>query len=115
MEIETITKLLDAGYTKAEIDAMQSGDNAGGESNEGAGKENENAGEEQGNAGEENAGKVAQAVDINAAIENLTNTVTTLSNTVKAMQDANAKDAKTESGSAGKGITDAVQDFINKL
>lgn len=115
MEIETITKLLDAGYTKAEIDAMQSGDNAGGETNEGAGEENKSAEQEQGNAGAENAGKVTQTVDINAAIENLTNTVTTLSNTVKAMQDANAKDAKTNSGSAGQGITDAVQDFINEL
>ena len=115
MDIETITKLLDAGYTKAEIDAMQGNDNAGGETDEGAGEENKGAEQEQGNAGAENAGKVAQAVDINAAIENLTNTVTTLSNTVKAMQDANAKGAKTESGSAGQGITDAVQDFINKL
>lgn len=123
MEIETITKLLDAGYTKAEIDAMQGGNNAGSETDKGAGEENKDAGKEQGNAGaenagkvnEENAGKVVQTVDINAAIENLTNTVTTLSNTVKAMQDANAKGAKTESGSAGQGITDAVQDFINKL
>lgn len=115
MEIETITKLLDAGYTKAEIDAMQGGDSAGGETNEGAGEENKDAGEEQGNAGAENAGKIEQKVDINAAIENLTNTVTTLSNTVKAMQDANAKGARTESGNAGQGITDAVQDFINKL
>lgn len=128
MEIETITKLLDAGYTKAEIDAMQGGNNAGSESNEGAGKENKDAGKEQSNAGAENAGKVeqgnagaenvgkaAQNIDINAAIENLTNTVTTLSNTVKAMQDANAKGARTDSGNAGQGITDAVQDFINKL
>lgn len=34
MDIETITKLLDAGYTKAEIDAMQSGNASSGEGDE---------------------------------------------------------------------------------
>ena len=115
MEIETITKLLDAGYTKAEIDTMQSGDNAGGETNEGAGKENTDAGKEQSNAGAENAGKIAQSVDINAAIENLTNTVTTLSNTVKAMQENNLKGASTTSPSTGDKINDTMKSFIEKL
>ena len=48
MDIETITKLLDAGYTKAEIDAIETGakgNGAGDESGDNAGaagEDNEN-------------------------------------------------------------------------
>ena len=41
MDVETITKLLDAGYTKADIDAMSMGDTKG--ADESAGAENEGA------------------------------------------------------------------------
>lgn len=115
MEIETITKLLDAGYTKAEIDAMQGGNVPSGEGDEGTGKATTPTGEKSGDDGAENAGKVTQTVDINAAIENLTNTVTTLSNTVKAMQESNVKGAATNTPSTGDKINDAMKSFIEKL
>lgn len=111
MDIETITKLLDAGYTKADIDAMQGTDSAGSETDESTGKETETAGEKQGDAGEENAG----AVDVSETIKALTDTVAGLTATVKAMQDANAKGAKTKSASAGDAIGDAMKSFIDKL
>jgi len=115
MDIETITKLLDAGYTKADIDAMQGGNAPSGESNERAGEETTPKGEEQGNAGAENAGKVTQTVDINAAIENLTNTVTTLSNTVKAMQESNANSAATQSPNTSDKLKEVMDSFIESL
>lgn len=113
MDNETILKLVNAGYTKAEIDAM-------GKENESAGKAenagNEDAGKEQDNAGAENAGKVnesGQHVDVNAAITALTDTVAGLAATVKAMQDGNIQHA------AGGKTTDKVKEvmdsFIEKL
>lgn len=109
MDIETITKLLDAGYTKADIDGMQGGNVPSGESNEGTGAENENASEEQGNAGAENASEVAPE------IKALTETVNALTATVKAMQESNIKGAKTDTPSTGDKINDAMKSFIEKL
>lgn len=109
MDIETITKLLDAGYTKADIDAMQGGDIPSGESNEGAGKETPPTSEEQGNAGAENESA------INPEIAALTKTVNELTATVKAMQESNVKGAATNSPSAGDKINDAMKSFIEKL
>lgn len=113
MDIETITKLLDAGYTKQEIDAMQGNDNAGGQTDESAGKETATAGEEQGNAGAENAGAVDG--DVSAMLKTLTDTVNGLTTTVKALQDANAKGAKTEKASVTDEIKAAMDSFIDKL
>ena len=106
MDIETITKLIDAGYTKAEIDAMQAGHD-GGSTNENAGKTNPDAGKEQGTPNEENASAVVQGVEIGAAIEALTNTVAGLQETVKAMQNSNVANASTD-----KPKKDAVGDAI---
>ena len=109
MEIETITKLLDAGYTKAEIDAMQSGNTTGGEGDEGTGKENPPRSEEQGNAGAENESA------LNPEIAALTKTVNELTATVKAMQESNVRGAATTSPSTGDKINDAMNSFIEKL
>lgn len=124
MDNEQILKLVNAGYTKAEIDAMQAGNNAGGQTDEGAGKENKTTVENAGNAGAENAGKVAenagkvedvgQFAGVNAAIEKLTNTVTTLQATVKELQTANVKGAETKTP-AGDAIKAAMDSFIEKL
>ena len=113
MDIETITKLLDAGYTKQEIDAMQGNDNAGGQIDEGAGNENPTAGEEQDNAGAENAGAVDG--DVSAMLKTLTDTVNGLTTTVKALQDANAKGAKIDSPKVTDEIKAAMDSFIDKL
>lgn len=109
MDIETITKLLDAGYTKADIDKLQGADNAGSESGEGA--------EETGAASEnENAqGGEVKTDDVAAMLKTLTDTVNGLTTTVKALQDANAKGARTESGKATDEIKAAMDSFIAKL
>ena len=119
MDIETITKLLDAGYTKADIDKLQGADVAGSEGAEGTGETgtqgDAGAGETgaQGNAGTENAGAVND--DVAAMLKTLTDTVNGLTTTVKALQDANAKGARTESGKATDEIKAAMDSFIAKL
>ena len=113
MDIETITKLIDAGYTKEEISALESGA-AGNENGAGNEPHNEGAGKVEGNANEENAGKVNNLADFGAALEALTNTVNGLTTTVKAMQDANVKNAsggKTEPST----VNDVMKSFIDTL
>ena len=109
MEIETITKLLDAGYTKAEIDAMQSGNTSSGEGDEGTGKEVTTTNEKSGDDGAENESA------LNPEIAALTKTVNELTATVKAIQENNVKGAATSSPSAGDKINDAMKSFIEKL
>ena len=109
MDIETITKLLDAGYTKADIDAMQGSDAPSGENNEGAGEEVTPTSEKPSNAGAENESTVAPE------IKALTETVNALTATVKAMQESNIKGAKTDTPSTGDEINDAMKSFIEKL
>lgn len=114
MDNETILKLVNAGYTKAEIDAMGTENESAGNENESAG--NEDAGKEQGNAGAENAGKVNEAgqhVDVNAAITALTDTVAGLAATVKAMQDGNIQHAA--GGKATDKVKEVMDSFIEKL
>ena len=108
MDIETITKLVNAGYTKAEILAMSAEQS----------KENEGAGNEgAGNEGAKNEGagnESAQNVNTDAAIKALTETVNALTNTVKAMQEHNANSA-----SGGKpdimGVEETMKSFIDSL
>lgn len=113
MDIETITKLLDAGYTKAEIDELQGADVAGSESAEGAGETGAQGDAGAGETGTENAGAVND--DVAAMLKTLTDTVNGLTTTVKALQDANAKGAKTESAKATDEIKAAMDSFIAKL
>lgn len=115
MDIETITKLLDAGYTKADIDAMQGTDNAGGQTDESAGKDTATASEKQGDAGAKDASKVENGDEVAAMLKTLTDTVNGLTTTVKALQDANAKGAQTKSPKATDEIKAAMDSFIEKL
>lgn len=106
MDVETITKLLDAGYTKDEIKELESAGNAGAE-NDGAGAES--AGAE--SAGNENEGDaLAQGVSTDAAIKALTDTVNALTNTVKAMQEKNVAGA-----SGGKPENNSVEDVMKSF
>lgn len=116
MDIKTITKLLGAGYTKAEIDAMQggAGDQQGAAGNEGAGAEEQNAGKEQGDAGAKNAEQVNNPVDISVAVEALTNTVKGLQETVKAIQTANVAGASS-TGAKDTSVDDAISSFLKTL
>lgn len=109
MDIETITKLLDAGYTKAEIEAL--GANAGtGESEENLAG-NEDAGKVESETSAQNAGEVVQ----DDAIKALTDTVNTLTATVKAMQENNIKSVATESPKTSDKIKAAMDSFIESL
>ena len=113
MDIETITKLLDAGYTKEEIaqfETVGGGDGAGAAGNEGAGNENKDTPEEQ--AGKETEVKKD---DVSEMLKALTDTVNGLTTTVKALQDANAKGAKTDSAKPTDEIKAAMDSFIAKL
>ena len=80
MDIETITKLLDAGYTKAEIDGLQACHDAGGTLDENAGKTDTTTSGIEGNAGAENASEVK--TDLAAIVANLTKSVDGLKDTV---------------------------------
>ena len=114
MDNETILKLVNAGYSKAEIDAMGAENESAGNENESAG--NESAGKEQTDAGAENADKVKDAgqhVDVNAAITALTDTVAGLTATVKAMQDGNIN--KAAGGKATDKVKEVMDSFITKL
>lgn len=118
MDIEKIEKFIDAGYTKAEIEALEHPDTKGGD-NSGKAKEPDNASaeKEQGSANLENESaleKVGTSMEIAAAIEALTNTVSGLKETVKAMQDANAGKAATDKPKKDT-IGEAMQSFINTL
>ena len=114
MDIETITKLIDAGYTKEEIEKFETvggGNGAGAAGNEGAG--NEGAGNE--SAGNESAGnESSQNLNTDAAIKALTDTVNALTNTVKAMQE---HDANSASGGKPetKGVDEVMKSFIDTL
>lgn len=113
MDIETITKLIDAGYTKADIEAMEAGGNtgadngqqAGGEESEAGGKDNAQAGKEQGEASSKNE---------SALIAELTKTVAGLQDTIKAMQTGAAEKAKQTTPTTDK-IKEAMDNFINTL
>ena len=112
MDVETITKLLDAGYTKEEIDKMAG--TATDQPGEAGAAGNETAGKEQDNAGQENASQVVTNVEITAAIEALTNTVTGLKETVKAIQENNAKAAATDKPKKDS-IGEAIAGFMETL
>lgn len=114
MDIETITKLIDAGYTKEEIEKFETvggGNGAGAAENEGAG--NESAGNE--GAGNESAGdESSQNLNTDAAIKALTDTVNALTNTVKAMQEKNANSASGGKPET-KGVDEVMKSFIDTL
>ena len=116
MDIEEIKALVKAGYTKEDIEKLEtvgggvSTGAAGNGAGEDAGNDHEGAGKIEGNAGEENAG----AVNTDAAIKALTDTVNALTNTVKAMQEHNANSAS--GGKPEKSSVDEVmKSFVDAL
>ena len=116
MDIEKIEKFIDAGYTKAEIEALETA-GAKGADNNGKTEEphDETAGKEQGRTTPENESaleKAGASVEITAAIEALTNTVSGLKETVKAMQDANAGKAATDKAKKDT-IAETMKSFID--
>lgn len=111
MDIEQISKLIDAGYTKADIDKMQAGEQGSNEPDKSAGKETKTEPKNESGAAPENENKVT---DIDATIKALTETVSGLTETVKAMQAANLAGAQTKSNE-DKTINDVMKSFIDTL
>lgn len=108
MDIETITKLLDAGYSKEEITAL---DNP---KPEGKPEEPKPEDKPTGKNEDQDEPKKNEAGEVNEAIAALTKTVEGLTATVKAMQDANVKGA-TGGKPDGNKVTDVMKSFIDTL
>ena len=109
MNVETITKLLDAGYTKEEISALENNPKPEGKPEEPKPEDN---------APVENKDQVEpkknEQSEVNEAIAALTKTVEGLTATVKAMQDANVKGATGGKPDSNK-VTDVMKSFIDTL
>ena len=105
MTNEDILKLVNAGYTKEEISAMET-PNAG--TDEAAGKETQNTEQE----------KAETAEDVSAVNDKIFNdllkSVNDLKDTVAQMQQSNIKDAKGGKPD-NKTISDVMQSFVDKL
>lgn len=85
MELNTILTLINAGYTKAEIDSMTG---AGQQNGQSAGQQNGQSAEQQKEQGKEEAPKE------NENISELTKQIMALSEVVKGLQTQNAKRAE---------------------
>lgn len=111
MDIATISKLIDAGYTKEEITALEQLKDAPEETPE---QPEEPAKDTPKDAPEKAAPEKAQDNGILEAISQLTGTVTALQETVKAMQNANIKDAKSDKKSK-ETVDDVLKSFTETL
>ena len=105
MDIETITKLLDAGYTKEEISALENNPKP---------EDTKPEGNEPTENKDQDKPKDNETPEVNEAIAVLTKTVEGLTATVKAMQDANVKGA-TGGKPDGNKVTDVMKSFIDTL
>jgi hypothetical protein len=108
VDVETITKLLDAGYTKEEISAL---DNP---KPEGKPEEPKPDDKPKDTNEDQDKPKENETSEVNEAIAALTKTVEGLTATVKAMQDANVKGA-TGGKPDGNKVTDVMKSFIDTL
>jgi hypothetical protein len=111
MDSEQIIKLLDAGYTKADIDKMEAKPNQqeSGSHDDTAGTEGAGSSE---NKEENKEGK--KEVTADEAIKALTETVNSLTETVKAMQAKNVAGA-TGGKTEAKTVDEVMQSFIENL
>lgn len=109
MDSEQIIKLLDAGYTKADIDKMEAKPD-GKES----GTPDDTAGTETAGTPETKEEKKEETITQNAAIKALSETVAQLTETVKAMQAKNINGA-TGGKPEAKSVDDVMKSFIENL
>lgn len=106
MDNDKLLKLVEAGYTKEEIEKMFPGSNEG-ESEPGPGME-------PGQGDQKHESEITPANN-DATIAELTNTIKELKETVKAMQEANATGAKTEKPGVNDKIEQAIKSFTDSL
>lgn len=107
MDSDQIIKLLDAGYTKADIDKME------------AKPDSKESGSPDDTAGTETAGtpenkEEKKEISADDAIKALTETVNSLTETVKAMQAKNVAGA-TGGKAEAKTVDDVMKSFIENL
>lgn len=113
MDIETITKLIDAGYTKEEIEKLQP---TGDASAVQAPNEDGSGSTEPEEPKEQSAADPAHDSAVNEEmLKTLTDTVKGLQETVKALQQQNAKTADSKNMNIKDPIKDAMDSFINTL
>lgn len=113
MDIETITKLIDAGYTKEEIEKLQSGGDASAvqtPNENGSGSTEPEEPKEQSTPNQAHDSKVTEDM-----LKTLTDTVAGLQETVKALQQQNAKNADSKGTKPADPIKDTIDSFINTL
>ena len=92
MELNTILTLINAGYTKAEIDSMTGAEQ---QNEQGAGQQNEQgAGQQNGQGAEQQNGQGAEQQNNGENISELTKQIMALSEVVKGLQTQNAKRAE---------------------
>lgn len=118
MDVETIKKFIEAGYTKADIDAMQGGNAEPSEST----KEKEGT---EGTEGTEGAGETdkqtildaksdtPKGTEVDPTIKALSDTVAELSDTIKKIQENNVR--KADGGVTTDKIKEVMDSFINEL
>lgn len=112
MTVEEIMKLLDAGYTKADIDKLMAGDAGKGDQGDGEGK-----GDQGGDAGKGDQGDVKGEAGKNEpgdAYAALMESVKDLKATVEAIQKANIDNAN-QNREETKTVEDLVADFTKDM
>jgi hypothetical protein len=109
MDSEQIIKLLDAGYTKADIDKMEAKPNQ-----QERGSSDDTAGTETAGTPENKEEKKEETITQDSAIKALSETVAQLTETVKAMQAKNINGA-TGGKAEAKTVDDVMKSFIEKL
>ena len=107
MDSEQIIKLLDAGYTKADIDKME-----GKPVNEESGSSDDTAGTE--TKTDPKTKEEKKEISVDDTIKALTETVNSLTETVKAMQAKNINGA-TGGKKKEKTVDDVMKSFIENL
>lgn len=113
MDIETITKLIDAGYTKEEIEKLQpAGDpeTVQAQNEDGSGSTEPEKPKEQSAADPTHDSAVTEEM-----LKTLTDTVKGLQDTVKALQQQNVKTADSKSSNTTDPIKETIDSFINTL
>ena len=113
MDLESTLKLINAGYTKDEIAAME----AGPETQEPPKQEqpNQEPPKQEQPKQEPPKDRANVSGDVAATIKALTETVNGLNATVKAMQGANAKAATVQSNNTNDPIKAAMDSFLQSL
>lgn len=112
MDIETITKLIDAGYTKEEIDKLSAGNTGTVPEKD----EVDTTGAEAEKSKEQGAGDSAHDSAVTTEmLQTLTSTVQGLQETVKALQAQNAKTADSGTKKPADPIKETIESFINTL